>query len=467
MTVLRLKMLRAEITEEVLDQIGEFTETVLAERHTPLLAGALRYHADALSVAPGYLGPAAPDPSRSYLRETTLFAEVFPTDHGVVALEVGRTEGGFVLGEDERPIPTPREPRLTLYGIGSEQIAEPLNEIGRLIGERFDVGMEEHQYRSDKFRRLTSEGRTSPDAPSADERNSARVLSDDAVRRAALGIATSGGLLRNDLPKHLDDDADRSEEIERRLRESGLVEVELIVTCKQRSTQVARAPTRDALEEMARNGLKCACGRDVLRERIDEALTLNDHGRKMLNGSFWMTVLVMTELEEMGVGLDRMLVEEISGGDEMDFFVDISGELALLELKDKEFSLGNAYSFGSKTGIFHPEHPVIVTSAYVGNDAKEHFRQAAMARRSARRFSDDEENGEIQYVEGVATLREELQRLVGAVYERDAADILGRLLPHAAPAGGGVIAGLKATFEGGTGGAGATSAAARTGMTPG
>jgi hypothetical protein len=444
MSVLRLKMLRGTVDEETVGLVGEFCETVVAERYSPLLAGALRHQAEALGVDPATLRPGGGEPRR--LREALLFSEVFPTPHGVVAVEVIESDVPMVRTHDGRVVRGSSDRRLTLYGVGTEQIGGTVEEIGALFSDRFGQTLEEFRYRNPRFEEFRTDGRETPTRPTAEEEASARLLTDETMRQAAIGIASSGGLLRQDLPKHLGDAADRSEEIERRLRDSPLVGVDLVVTCKSRSTQVARAPSREALDKMAENGLKCACGRDVLQERIDEALTLTAHGREMLNGSYWMTVLVIVELQALGVELDAMLVEQVSGGDEMDFFADVSGELFLMELKDKEFNLGNAYSFGSKTGIFRPEYPVIVTSAYVGNDAKEHFEQAALARRSAARYADpDVTSADIQYIEGLENLRSRLEEIVGRVYELDAGRVLRQVLPYAAPSEASVIDAIKAT----------------------
>ena len=54
----------------------------------------------------------------------------------------------------------------------------------------------------------------------------------------------------------------------------------------------------------------------------------------------------------------EVLVEQSVGGDEIDCVANISGELTLFELKDKEFNLGN--------------------------DAKEHFTRARQAGKSRR-----------------------------------------------------------------------------------
>ncbi|MGB4682418.1 MAG: hypothetical protein WBH65_07885, partial [Dethiobacteria bacterium] len=89
--------------------------------------------------------------------------------------------------------------------------------------------------------------------------------------------------------------------------------------------------------------------------------------------SNWMAVLLLEELRQVGIPHDHILFEQQIGGDELDVIVNISEELVLFELKGKEFSLGNAYSFGSKIGIVRPNHSVIFTIDYVGGDARGHF----------------------------------------------------------------------------------------------
>ncbi len=218
---------------------------------------------------------------------------------------------------------------------------------------------------------------TSPSPPPGEEIAAAKTLTDEALRRAALAIASSGGLLQRDIPKQLQpEDQNRSEEIVQALRDLGVVDSDLVVICSRGSTQVARVPDQEALERAATAGMRCACGRAILDETAEEALEISSLGRRLLDGSWWMSVLLMERLRELGIDYDSMLLEQKSGGDELDCFADLSGELALSELKDKEFSLGNAYSFGAKIGIHRPQHAVVVTTSHVGNDAKEHFRRS-------------------------------------------------------------------------------------------
>lgn len=151
--------------------------------------------------------------------------------------------------------------------------------------------------------------------------------------------------------------------------------------------------------------------------------------------------MLMEEFQALGIGAESLLVEHTSGSDEMDCFADVSGELCLFELKDKEFSLGSAYSFGAKIGIHHPSQAVVVTTAHVGNDAKEHFKKAQPSE-DFDRFGRPRETSKIRYFEGIETLRGDLQGLVEGIYMSDAAVILKRALPHASMDAESVVRGL-------------------------
>jgi hypothetical protein len=121
----------------------------------------------------------------------------------------------------------------------------------------------------------------------------------------------------------------------------------------------------------------------------------------------------------------------------------ISGELALFELKDKEFNLGNAYSFGAKIGIIRPRHPIIVSTEHVGNDAKEHFVRARLSSASREAYLTlGEERSEIIYIEGVQNLREKIEELASNIYRADAIQLLNQVLPLAALDGNSILSAL-------------------------
>jgi hypothetical protein len=276
--------------------------------------------------------------------------------------------------------------------------------------------------------------------------DAAHLFRDRTVQILAVSIKTSGGLLVRDLPKQLPAEArDRTDNIQKSLLSHGLIDAEIVVVCTKTQAQTARAPSREVLERLSKQGLKCACGRPIADERIEEALTITDLGRSLLDGNRWLILLLVEELQQVGVPLDRILTEQQVGGDEIDCLADISGELAFFELKDKDFNLGNAYSFGAKIGIIRPDHPVILSTQRIGGDAREHFERARLARRSrsGEYYLSEEEPAEIHYIEGLNCLPEGIQALASTIYARDARRILNRVLPLASLDSGSLIAAIE------------------------
>jgi hypothetical protein len=158
-------------------------------------------------------------------------------------------------------------------------------------------------------------------------------------------VKSSAGLLIGDIPKQLPEESKETvDKILSDMLSAGLVHADMVVICKRTQAQVARAPSEEVLKDLAQRGLKCACGRPITDERAEKALTITDQGRSLIDKSRWFSLLLIQELLRLGIPLDRMLVDQQAGGDEMDCIADISGETAFFELKDKEFSLGNAYS---------------------------------------------------------------------------------------------------------------------------
>jgi hypothetical protein len=206
------------------------------------------------------------------------------------------------------------------------------------------------------------------------------------------------------------------------------------VICGKTQGQVARVPSRDILKRMSDDGVKCACGRAIADERIEEALSITDLGRTLLDGSRWLTLLVVEQLQLVGVPLNRILIEQQVGSDELDCLADISGDFVLFELKDKDFNLGNAYSFGAKMQIIRPDHAVIFSTQKIGNDAREHFGRARLARNVGLRTlpSSDGERAEILYFEGLDQLRGGIEALATDKYRQHAVRALKPVLDLAA-----------------------------------
>lgn len=328
----------------------------------------------------------------------------------------------------------PEKPFLEVACVSGSVECDALSELERVARESVSVTLLPYLYRSHRFNELKAEGRESPRAPREDELRAADVLKDRAARTLAVAIKAAGGLLLRDLSKQLPAETrDQTDRLQQALRAAGIVDAEIVVVCNKTQAQVARTPSRELLAELSEKGLRCACGRPLSDERVEEALTLTEMGRTLVEKSHWLSLLVIQELRRAGVALDSILIDQQLGGDEIDCLANISGELVLFELKDKEFNLGNAYSFGAKIGIIRPQHSVIVSTERVGNDAKDHFQRAGLVGgdRQRRVAVGEVRSTDVQYVEGLGSLSAGIEALASRIYAADSQRLIDEILPFA------------------------------------
>jgi hypothetical protein len=433
-----LRMWRTEVPAESPPAINDVIEEIPDVR--PLFQSAIRLQADLLRLPPEAIVPKtqvlgedlylARRSAREVLAGevltdgTNLYVLTYsPQQHHV---RVRRAPEGHLERVLDPDVLNRMIVQLTYIGPEADEAFErPALEA---LQRKLEASFERHYYRSSKYAELRREGEVGPPPePTEEERTAARLLADTAVRRLAIAIKSSGGLLLPDLEKQLEEpEKPRASEIRTALETTGLIETDVVVICRRNQSQVNRVASREALASLSKQGLRCACGREIDQERAEEAVAITPLGQEMINGSRWMVVLLIDELLRLGLPLDNILVEQQIGGDEMDCFADLSGELIFFELKDKVFSLGNAYSFGAKLGIIQPEFSLIVTTDRVGNDAKEHFDRAAAAgqqRGVVRSERSDLARG-IRYVEGLSSLRASLEQLAHEVYLHDAEGIV-------------------------------------------
>lgn len=417
--------MRSAFRDEGFDRLPEFLRG-LGDAFSPVLEPAMDSQAASLGLDSRTLLPMKAASQAG--RRSISFSEVLAVDGGLIGIQVRDIPRLAMRAEGVKQGQTRQG--LTLFGLGAAEVEASLEAFVALVSEQFSVEIESFKYESERFKALKEEGMTPPAAPSGDEVAASRLLAVDLVRRAVIAVASSGGLLARDLVKQIpvEDRQDGSENLVEDLLATGIVTSDLVLVCSKTSEQVLRVPDQEALDKAADAGVCCACGAPVAEESAEVALSLTALGRKLLDGSWWMTVLLMEELARLGVDREAMLVEENVGGEEVDCFADISGALVIFELKDKEFSLGNAFSFGSKFPIYRPSHSVVVTTAQVGKDARDHFEKAF----SARGQGSGTDTTTIEYIEGLNNLRSGLESLVGGIFEADGAALLRATLPSAA-----------------------------------
>jgi hypothetical protein len=436
--MLILKQWKAVAPRKTLQSLEKLSDAVSPTYHA-ILKPARSLQIAALQLDAPSLLTATSEGADTYRgRTSVLEGELYANGTEVVALRF-ETEGprfrvsrGGELVTDE-----PNTIEARIFAVTNTAENDRLNWFVERAGQSLGMSFEPGSYSSDRFSELASEpGRTTTTSVDGVNLAGARLLTDRPVRALALAIKTSGGLLVSDLAKQLPGSTeDQIVGLRARLESTGLIRSETVVVCKKSQAQVARAPSEVEIAAMGAAGVRCGCGRAITDERIEAALTVTDLGRELLDSSKWFSLVLHEELVRVGVDQTRILLEQQQGGDEMDVLAELSGELIFFELKDKEFSLGNAYSFGAKIGIIRPDHSVIVTSDKVGNDAKDHFQRAGLTtpRGDRNRVTGEfeEKPPQIQYIEGLDTLSQRLSEIASSIYAADAAREFARVTTRA------------------------------------
>lgn len=398
----------------------------------PVLRPALQAQADVLGIAIELLERDQPDRPRTF--DTgggvpALSGEVFTDGKSVFVVEVGVPDRSSRWSGDGAA----ESHFVILSCIGPELDTPGEQALIVAVNNLFEVTLTPAPCESGRFKELQQEGRTSPAPPTDKELEGARALAERDVRTLTGAIRSTGGLLARDLSKQLPPDArERASMVQQVLQDKGLVEQEIVVICRRSQMQVARVPSRGVLMSMSNDGVRCACGRPVADEVVEEALVASDLCRSLLDGSKWLTFLLLEELRLIGVPFNQTLIELQMGGDEVDCLAVIGGELVFFELKDKDFNLGHAYSFGAKMGAVGPDHSVIMTTHKVGADARDHFERSRLARSGRRGLSRMPDDGpEPRYIEGLENLRSGIEGIASSIYRKNAQTILKDVLPFA------------------------------------
>lgn len=188
------------------------------------------------------------------------------------------------------------------------------------------------------------------------------------------------------------------------LLSKGLVVEEYLLTCKQDQHTICVVPSRDHLSEEPTASFHCSvCGRPFAEENLQVIYTLAEKAKKLVDSSLWMSIWVTELLTEKGVRREGIKWGLRASGEELDIMVEDFGSRIFLELKDREFGLGDAYPFSYRVTRYGGRLGGVVTMDKVATDAKDFFKEEADRRESF---------PEIRYLEGSAGIKEGIAELV-------------------------------------------------------
>ncbi|MFJ6393626.1 hypothetical protein ACIQJT_39295 [Streptomyces sp. NPDC091972] len=440
-------MLKLSVWRSVVDsqQSGKFDaiERSIPSEYVRVLSSSREAMALALGLSSADGGARLPD--RFGRASAIVKAEIYNFEGVIYVLSLRRRSGVWVTVDDEEALKE-QAGIFFLHVLSSSRFKPDVSAFLQVVKEQSGAELREWEVRPKRFVELKQEGRQESLSITTEKSNAARLLSNKEPRILATAIKSApGGLILSDVERQLkrgkveDIDATLLE-----LHEVGLIGSEYVVVCAKHQHEVSRFSDASVLEEMSKFGVRCGCGRKISDERLEEAVAITDLGRELLDKSTWMSIMLMEELRELGVPDDRIMIEYSSGGDEMDCVADINGQLILFELKDKEFSLREAYSFAAKIGLVRPHYPVIVTTEKVGGDARDHFEKAEIAGRRGQVGADPDDAKPIRFIEGLENLRSQLDDLASTVYRNEATKVLREIMPMGAVSPNHLLDGLAA-----------------------
>jgi hypothetical protein len=386
---------------------------------SPLLRGA---RSAALGVMGIEMVPVAPQGKRRALlglrRGVVIDGDLFISKSGKTIFYV-KLEN--TVERDEAPIGM-TSVRTALYAeagcIGAEPPPKDFDLLCSSIAEYLGTRSEEAKANSKwhalvwshkKFERIRSEQKSGSCEFSQGERLLAGRLRNEDFRHVALTIKSAGGMLAKDIQENVEKEG--MNDVLQELLGSGLLEREYVVICQRTSKQVNRVRSPETIRELEKHDVFCSCGRKLSEERLEELLMPSDVARRLLDRSRWLSVVLLGQLEVAGVSPEDVVLNVQEGPDEVDALVNVEGHLVMVELKDKEFSMGHAYKFSGRIGIYRPDYGLIVSTEQVAPDVKEYFRQI-------------EPQAKMSYVDSLDALEPELDRIIGVIRTARATQIL-------------------------------------------
>ncbi len=258
---------------------------------------------------------------------------------------------------------------------------------------------------SHNFEAIRKSRQASPEA-SPEESQAMAAFTTPEIRALIRDLERVGSLTVSDLPKILGEAqgaavAGRLGE----LRSLGLIQSEYVIVCSRTGNAVLRTDDPNKLSKMAPDWMKCACGRALNEERVDQVIMPTERSAELNDRSKWMTTLALSALPRIGIGRDSVIVEGTPTA--TDIVLDLSGDLVLVVLKDREFNLSDAYAFNAKVTRIKASEGVIVANEGMSGDARKMVQEELGPQRA--RISDP---FRVTYVEGLQNLEHELGRVV-------------------------------------------------------
>ena len=303
-----------------------------------------------------------------------------------------------------------------MFEVFSSLVAEALQQQDKV------VDWKEIQFPSPQFIELSESDDTKcvyGDAISDEDVSIASKLEDQKIKDFIMVIKRSGGgMLEVDIARRFPDYSDQNNILDK-LIDSGFLEKQYVIMCRQTSNQINKVKSQDVIDKMDEMGILCSCGKPISSERIEELFSPTAKMHRMIDKSYWMTVKLVDTLRSLGIPNSQILLNLHDGPEEIDAFVNVDGSLVMFELTDNEFSMGHAYPFGGRIGLYKPNYAIMVSTKGIDPEVDAYFKRTKP------------EGAEIVNVNNLNELIFELGNVITAIRSRLAFQILELFEPMA------------------------------------
>lgn len=185
-----------------------------------------------------------------------------------------------------------------------------------------------------------------------------------------------------------------------------LVASKFIIICKKNSMAIASVESKEEITGENVIRLSCPhCSRKFSEETIKESFVLSELGRKMNDGSHWMTVLITNTLLESGIPEKSIIWNLTEDSEEVDCVVQFLDKTWIFELKDRNFESGDAHPLSYRAVKFKANKIVIFTTGNVTKEARKVFQDLSLQ-------SYNKVGGVPLYIEGVPSLKPAIDTLI-------------------------------------------------------
>jgi hypothetical protein len=216
----------------------------------------------------------------------------------------------------------------------------------------------------------TIELKTTKPEYNSEDIEAAKFLVNTDTRQFSLKLAQVGKMRSKDADEIVKPD------ILKRLLSLRLVGEEYLLTCKQDQHTICVVPSKDHLTKESMDSLRCSvCGRSFSDENLQVIYTLTKRGKQLIDGSLWMSIWITELLKENGVRKEGIKWNLEASGEELDIMVEDFDSRFFLELKDREFGLGDAYPFVYRVNRYRGRRGIVATMDKVSTDAKKFFEE--------------------------------------------------------------------------------------------